>query len=219
MALDPYDYAYSFQAIIDLNVRYLRGEKIYTPYHGDGVDEETIPLLTKLVKLNQQGFLSTEGQPTERERRWVRPGETGSWGIKSPQYTDTWQKSYIRGIIPCTVAQPLAAFLETKPVYFEMFRVKPLEIIYDTFPTERYVLTKWRASTREADLAFQPFKEHTVRQPIADPMYSQTHYFRKYPHIVKFLEDDCVEVSVAARQFGEGSVEDVLLEFYGLDTF
>jgi hypothetical protein len=110
--VDPYLSVRSFQDLLHLNVRYLRGEGVSTPYHFDSVDEETLPLLGDLIRINQAGFLSVEGQPAMRVR------ERGGWGYSDSNYTDTHQVSYVVGFVHATVAQRLARFLRRQPVYY-----------------------------------------------------------------------------------------------------
>lgn len=45
--------------------RYLNGKYTASPWQFGPVDEETIPLLGNLIQLNQMGFITTQGQPTE----------------------------------------------------------------------------------------------------------------------------------------------------------
>jgi hypothetical protein len=46
-------------------VHYLNGKYTTSPWHFAPVDEETIPLLGNLIQLNQMGFITSQGQPTE----------------------------------------------------------------------------------------------------------------------------------------------------------
>lgn len=180
----------SFQDLIDLNVCFLRGELSWTPYHDGPIFEETLPLLQNLIRINEAGFLSVEGQP----------------GTLTPTIE---QKSYIVGLVPRNIAQRLKIYLLTKPVYFEMYSMNPYVKIADTYPTREYVLTQYRESIDES------FSADTVRTPreSAEELEAQAGFFL-FPHIVQLLETDCIHVGIACKEFGQGSVEDILMEFF-----
>ena len=52
--------------VADLNagiIRFLRGELPTSPWHLDPVDEETLPIVESLVRLNRLGYITSQGQP------------------------------------------------------------------------------------------------------------------------------------------------------------
>ena len=201
--IDWYKGVTSFEELVHLNVRFLRGEKIDTPYHGDSVDEETIPLLGKLIRINQAGFLSMSGQPALRET---------VWHARRQGYCQFMQKSFIYGFVRRDVAKRLSRFLKKQPVYFEMYNLEPFSMTMDTFPKDWYNLTKDRCAARKADLKKLPWSVQTSRRPMTE---SDTFsIFRKYPRIVSLLKRECVQIQVACPEYGKGSVEDVLLSFF-----
>jgi hypothetical protein len=55
----------TFQQLCDSNVAFLNGEYDETFYHNGPVDDETIPLLDDLKRINKLGFISMEGQPAK----------------------------------------------------------------------------------------------------------------------------------------------------------
>lgn len=211
MTTDLYENVTSFQSLIDLNVRYLRGEKIDVPYNTDSVDEETIPLLSKLIRINQAGFFSMEGQPATNEIEWFKPSDTL---YKTYKYCQAMQKSYIKGFVRRDVADRLAVFLRTQPVYFEMIKFKPFQELVNTFPSSRYVLTRGRCGTKKADQVKQSWDNYTIWSPLLVESESHLHYFTKYPRIESLLKRGYVETMIVGLQYGEGSVEDVLLSFF-----
>lgn len=209
-ATDPYNAVTTYQGLINLNVRYLQGENIYTPYHENRVDEETLPLLADLIRVNKAGFHSTEGQPAMKIRNLSNGGMWGRSPI--PHYADTYQKSYIAGIIPRKMAGRLADFLKNQPVYFEMYQIEPYRVVADTFPEAEYNLTKYRYSVRESDLERESWNYFTNRRPRTNP--EELSYFEKYPRIYSLLKRECFEVLIASKEYGTGSVIDVLLQFF-----
>jgi hypothetical protein len=212
--VDPYMGVRSFQDLLDLNVRYLRGENVMTPYHFDSVDEETLPLLGGLIRINQAGFLSVEGQPARRDRG------RGGWGYGASNYTDTHQVSYIVGFVPETVAERLARFLRRQPVYFDMYKIKPFSMMASNYPKNSYTLTRIRSTARLKDLSRVPWLQYTNHRPYPGPtelvesFLPSAETYRRYSRIAHILEEKCVHVTIACRQFGRGSVEDTLLNFF-----
>jgi hypothetical protein len=55
----------TFQQLCDSNVAFLNGEYGETFYHNGSVDDETIPLLDDLKRINKLGFISMDGQPAK----------------------------------------------------------------------------------------------------------------------------------------------------------
>jgi hypothetical protein len=191
----------------------LQGENIYTPYHDNRVDEETLPLLADLIRVNKAGFHSTEGQPAMKIRNLSNGGMWGRSPI--PHYADTYQKSYIVGIIPRKMAGRLADFLKNQPVYFDMYQIEPYRVVADTFPEAKYNLTKYRYSVRESDLVREPWNYFSNRRPRTNPQ--ELPYFEKYPRIHSLLKRECFEVLIACKEYGTGSVIDILLKFFNLE--
>jgi hypothetical protein len=155
---DPYNAVTTYQDLIDLNVRFLQGENIETPYHGNHVDPETLPHLTDLIRINKVGFHSTCGQPEYKARDISN--------TFPPWYTDTCQKSYIRGIITRTMAGRLATFLRNQPtVFFHMYQIDPFRVMINTFPCAKFNITKFRSSEDEIDLERKEWTTYTNIRP------------------------------------------------------
>jgi hypothetical protein len=53
----------TFGDICNLTAEWLAGSKTENPWHGDSVDPETVPLLESLIKINNLGLNTVEGQP------------------------------------------------------------------------------------------------------------------------------------------------------------
>lgn len=71
----------TFDELCNSNVEFLNGKYTETFYHLGPVDEETIPLLDDLRRINKLGFFSTEGQPAKL----------------ADQESDEIQRSYLMG--------------------------------------------------------------------------------------------------------------------------
>lgn len=67
--LDPRNKDYSdmsmFKRFQMLMIMFLKGEIYSNPFHLAPVDRETIPLLKTLIRINEAGFVTIEGQPGE----------------------------------------------------------------------------------------------------------------------------------------------------------
>ena len=86
-----YDLVRTFKDLIDTNVAFLQGKIKETPYQLAPPDKETTPLLGKLIRINLNGFFSTEGQPPNCEY--------GKFIDEQEWFHDWEQKSYITGVI------------------------------------------------------------------------------------------------------------------------
>ena len=172
---DPYLGVSTYRELIALNVRYLEGEGIDTPYHGDSVDEETLPLLADLVAINKAGYHTTEGQPAMKVRL-----------LRNAEYIDNFQKSYVHGFFPRKMVQRLATFLATQPVYYDLCQIEPFRTLYNTFPGDDiYNLTKFRSSEKENDLDDARWVHYSNHRPYKKAI--EIVYFSKYPKITAML--------------------------------
>jgi hypothetical protein len=189
----------TYSDLLDVNVRFLEGKITQTPYHFGPVDPETLPLLPDLIRINKAGFHSMGGQPACKERFESRG-----------RYYDLHQKSYIDGIIPKAMAAHLTAFLRNQPVYVDMYQIGPFGALINTFPP-KYNLTKDRSSEHEDELDMQEWRMYTNHRPRTE---SIERAFSEYPRICSLLRRDCLEIMIACKEYGTGSVIDILLEFF-----
>lgn len=65
MEEDPWENISDFSQLQGLMILFLNGKLTYNPWHATEVDPETVPLLEDLIKLNDLGCVSIEGQPGE----------------------------------------------------------------------------------------------------------------------------------------------------------
>lgn len=62
----PWLSARTFDVLLDLNRKFLKGEIKRTPYHCGPLDEETLPLVPKLLEMADAGLMSHGSQPFEK---------------------------------------------------------------------------------------------------------------------------------------------------------
>ncbi len=193
----------TYDDLIRTNVAFLEGHMFRTPYHHAPLDSETAPLVPRLVQLNKLGFVSTNGQPAKIDERVNDEG----------QVLICEQKSYIDGYMLADRLPLLQAFAEARRdecyVYAcstrrHMHTTTSREIFH-TFPAgvQRYNVTRY-------GLRGEPLEEAT-------DIWIQPHdymgAYREFPAIARLLMKQCIVVTVAGRDYGRGSVEDLLLEF------
>jgi len=58
-----YEKTKTFQDLIDLNLLFINGKIDQTIYHLGCLDNETLPYIEELIKINQLGLLTVESQP------------------------------------------------------------------------------------------------------------------------------------------------------------
>jgi hypothetical protein len=80
----------NFAELCKVNILFLRGEIPMTPYHLGPIDEETVPLVEKLVEINRLGFLTISGQPPSKGRKRT---SISKWSVVLSRTA-----TYVRGI-------------------------------------------------------------------------------------------------------------------------
>lgn len=202
----------TFDELIQANVAFLEGKVEETPYHYGPIDPETVPLVGKLVALNKKGFLSTNGQPALIEMG-VMP-DTCNKNRKdcgNVWYIDQ-QKSYIDGYVKLEkVASLIQYLLSRSDIYFVVYG--PDGMIGNTFPEESYCVTRSKLSKDESKMNSTKWKEYTH----INTKYLGFDEWRGLPNIKRIIKDTRL-FSIAGKEYGKGSVEDVLLDFYASRT-
>ncbi len=80
-SIETYKFAESIEDIKRMNIAFLRGEMKATSYHLGPLNSESIPLVDKLIQLNELDYITTNSQPG------------GLFGCY-------YQRSYVSGILP-----------------------------------------------------------------------------------------------------------------------
>lgn len=116
----------TWQDLCDTNIDFLQGKQDETFYHLGPTDEETDSILNELIKLNSNGFFTTDSQPY----------------VNKP---DNKQISYLQFNLPYEIAHKLLpVLLIDNHIYFSYHSCSSSKPIWiDTFTSSRYNLTKY----------------------------------------------------------------------------
>ena len=191
-----YREATTFKNLVCLNIAFLKGILNGTPYHHGPIDDETIPLLSQLIKLNKKGFLSTNGQPGIISD-FISPLD----GI----YYQENQKSYISGYIHKSLSVKLQWFIQEKPFYMVIINNK--NKVYDSVPVYKYNLTRY-INLEDPN---EPYDDHTN---VWKDKYGAFTDFKRY-NVNSLLKEDYVFVQIYSTMYGEGySAEQLLFDFF-----
>jgi hypothetical protein len=203
--------ARTFADLVVLNVRFLRGKLKETPYHGAPVDEETVPLLPKLIRINQLGFVSTQGHPADRESgRYKQSNPFFKKGMR--EYYIYEQKSFIEGILLKSRAASFVNFMRArKDVY--TFVKDPLtgKTLLNNFPTSDYHVGRSKVFASPSGHTKMPWQLGISTR--SDDSLDLAEEFHRYPEIQAMIVDKCVEVTMAGKKWSSGLVEDALLSY------
>ena len=125
------------------------------------------------------------------------------------------QKSYVAGYLPTAHLAPLLAYVQvpdvSRKVYLMVNSVTdPPRTLYNTIPGPAYNVTRDKAHADATQLDAVPWRNYTN---IWDTPDADTHVAEDFPNVMELLRG-CVHVTVAAHEYGSGSVEDVLLDMF-----
>lgn len=205
----------SYKNLVDVNVAFLQGKISETPYHLGPINAQTIPQLTDLMKINKEGFLSIEGQPAMKVTEFI----SRTWRNQQGQQQGNWwysieQKPYISGFLPKKDLLSFVYFMKDQSDYYYqvIIHTTPSQLLFTTFPTSPYNVTRQKAHKRKQQLSSTPWELFTnIRRP--DGHIDYRNDFVDFPMIYKLLEET-VYVDIAGKNYNQGSVEQLLLQFY-----
>lgn len=181
-----------------LNIAFLSGVLTHTPYHRGPVHQDTVPLLPKLRMLNAKGFITIDGQ-----KGLVSLGEKVKTATGT-LFQDLKQRSYVEGALHVRHLPDLIPFLNaiTDRIFYSISKSS-------TFG-DSFVLT--------ANRRYQCVTKNKGKYKI------YTNLFPEDNSAWRFLSDcseglkkslsDYVNLCVALKEWGKGSVEDIMLEFF-----
>jgi hypothetical protein len=195
-----YERVATFQDLVDINISFLRGLRKQTYYHATPLDEETLPLVDKLVDINEHGFYSTGGQPGLLEYN-----QNGPLGIYSME-----QKSFLEGYCENNlVTQALLEYLDTgrENYYFMVYSQKQGVPIRGNMPATyrtSYNVTRDKLIRKHNDWRYY------TNLPLRNCYFDESGYEQ-----VDDIIGKCLFIQIAAKEYGpEYSVEDFLLNFF-----
>ena len=107
----------------EVYVKYLKGEIKFSPDQAGPVNHETIPLLDSLIKINELGLITVNGQPSKCEYGVLKSYE---------------QKSYITGFMEKKYLQSFMEYVQNQNEFYYSLLNYSNESIVDIFPSKRY---------------------------------------------------------------------------------
>lgn len=203
----------TYKQLLKTNVAFLDGLIAETPYHDGAIDAETVPLVHNLRMINENGFYSIEGQPPYVEyNKFVDKVWKNSQG--QPQgnwYYDGEHKSYIVGCLPCKQFTKFREFMGNQTqFYYNAFNPDGTMIV-NTYPISKYNVTRERSHTSQQQLADEPWNNYTNIH--ADKFSNMCNFYADFRNIRKLLKE-CVFMTIACKEYGDASVETLLLKFF-----
>ena len=184
----------AFDTLCDVNAAYLRGELSMTPYRDRPVGDETAAMLPKLLELNERGFMST------------RSGSSGSSGSSGPT-TQRPRRSFVCGYMSTRHYLPFYAFIcGVAGVRFLLYRQGRLT--HSNFRRCRRccVDAGGRCAMDVGPLAHvNPAMAHAGTACFASS---------EFGNAFDVLRNRSLFVVVVGEAYGEGAVEDVLLDYF-----
>jgi hypothetical protein len=203
--------------LILCNIAFLYGFIKSTPYHLTKINDETIPLVEKLIKINNCGFITINGQPALKNNN-----------LK--------QKSYLSCYIPKEYKNDFISYLKCKSVYYIILSCdNPSEstILEHNFPnTKNYIVTqhKYLVSGSPGNEIYYDLENITNSSFLprdTTVIWTGNTYinleqpnnnlfcFLKYSTIVEILKN-YIYIDIAGYEYGIGSIDDTIIEFFEL---
>lgn len=172
-------------------------------------DDETSPHFNDLLRINQSGFITSQSQPGLLEY--------DSYISKTGEWICVEQRSFISGYCRKSMALSLLGFLCTQPVYVKMLIFTPFESAVDTFPHTPFNLTRDKSHKDKAQLHKQPWRYYTNesrqgREISLLEVAGNVNYAT--PHVMEIIEEECIFVIIASKEYGKGSIFEVLRKYF-----
>lgn len=199
----------SFDDAIKNMVLFLKGKIPSNPWHLDKVDDETIPLLSKLRKINQKGFLTIEGQP----------GKNEPYEKSENKHIIAYQRGYLSGFLQ-----------NSKLKSFMNKLIKTEKVLIYTYQYSTCGI-KGFSSEEEKNRLFIEGNNFDVRKiPLTVEVDTMSLKHRDYtnfkvyhtgaesdisappPNLEKILREQTTYIMVITKEFGDHSLEDLVLK-------
>lgn len=204
----------TYKDLLNVNIKFLKGEIEQTLYHLAPVNEETIPLLDNLIRLNKLGYYTTGGQPAlceYNEQVKIEPNVV--------QYYSMEQKPFIEGLIEKKIVKKLTKFLKEQHDMYYLISYKNNKTETNIpFGDDMYNMTREKSHVDINMLKDEPWSEYTNIPNIyqeTETFYDEAYYHHnEYPNIVKLI-DKCYHLIVVGKEYGKDiQLEERLLEFF-----
>lgn len=205
---------FTYADFVATGVAFVKNRLSRTPVYFGRLGEEAAPLLGDLVKINEAGVVTVDGQVGENE---IHRMDNGEW-------YESQQKSYL---IMWMTKRMAAAFVR----YAD--RERPTGLVYvvrdpDTGRVEKigmpgkyrgedddfvYNVTRVRSAPTRVGLRWQAWETPTNLWHNDDDMIAPCKEYDEFPNIMELVARRGAYVELSIDKYGSGSVEDVLLKF------
>lgn len=208
---DPFRKVRTWGDLLRVNISFLKGEVLWTPYHFGPLEPDSVPLTGKLIALHKQGFLSVNGQ--------------AALIFDTPTHR-FYQRSYLIGFLPGYHAISLAN-------YFQKHRKSFVGRIW--YLKKHIHGNHWELLLAYGDARMNQSKRFNLTKmknddgsweyPTNFPLTSdldyinyggETHSFRNYPAIMALFRG-MILVEIGGLTYGRDSTEDFLLDYFFQD--
>jgi hypothetical protein len=210
----------TFQELIDANVQFLEGKIHRTPYHCAPVDDETLPMIDDLVKLNKLGCITITSQPAVDETYY-----------KNQKWLQLQQKSFLEGYMPISVLCPFIQFMSTydQEYSYKIYTIKKISGI------KKWLYKLFNLSDIQVKLYLEHSKcvhENLTRERRTEfgqnkitkftwINYTNIHQdsnmpydFEGLPNIEPIVVEKMIKFFIYSNEYNKGCVEKLLLKFF-----
>jgi hypothetical protein len=203
----------SYKDLIEANVAFLEGRVAGSPTHLGPVDQETIPLLKNLVKINKMGFITLQGQPSEcYHEKYIKKIWIKTHGKYIGDYfAQGQQKSYVVGILKRKYLKEFIDFFRNEKTYYYLIEGKE-GLITTTFPEEYYNVSRDRINKNKSEVKKEPWSNSSnisIEGSLGEYSSVQDDYNKNN---VKDIADTFV-ITIAGSEYCKFSVEKALIKF------
>jgi hypothetical protein len=177
-----YNKVKTFQDLIDLNIRFIKGELPGTPYHYAALSMDSQESKELLIKINELGFLSMDSQGPKPEEKHQ-------------------QKTYISGFMKASLSKPFIKFIKKYPkvLYFISFKSQDIKTNIRNWKEDYdngFISPLTRKRTIDSDwnnISMTPFK---------NVYYDELNGFEKFGNIMYiFDQEDYVYINLQMKSF------------------
>jgi hypothetical protein len=227
--LAPFDNAKTYKDVVAANVLFLEGKLSRSPYHYGPIDEETVPIVNDLIRLNQCGFITVQSQPATSEVGFI----TKKWYVHGQQMGNWWhateQRPFVEGYLPIVELSRFLVFMKSQSGYYYNIytmldrsnkgifaKLCPQHMIechlaYSNMAQARYYnLTREKSSSTELGLNYAQWEHCTNLWSKIGIDYD----FEEYPNIAPIIMRNSVKIIVMGKEYNQGSAVNVMLRFY-----
>jgi hypothetical protein len=214
----------TYKELRGTTMQYLKGELSESAWMGGSVDQETVPLLGDLRKINALGLQTTQGQPGKPRCHEVK------YNNYSQGYNNNVQREYLNGLFPRSLANEFIKHL----VQHGLFVVKKQYVLpelkhsassihadpklwKDHMTVDNFqdiVLTKWQSHPLQDKVTSQEWKENTrfrkwtLTVPSEEISILET---KLQPKLVSWVKTHIVELFICAPEFCKDEMLQIIL--------